>query len=280
MSALTFGLLPEQMQQTILFFVRDPGSTARVCRLWHKLSTDELSFQSIFDSLQNFIGESRFERLLNRLKIDQDRSKADVVKQLFMQVDQSLQKFPNGSQVEGGSKALTRNGFFCPLRFEENLKKLTTCSLGAKKLKEFPKYICELTLLEDLLIDMNQISVLPMAISNLTELRTLSASGNQITDLPSVVGQLTELRYIDLVNNPLKRVHAALLSLPQLESMSILDYCIWKSSGQVSLEAFLKRSGIEIYYGETKEALSFSTVFTSLASYLSPPQKRHAVLLE
>lgn len=71
------------------------------------------------------------------------------------------------------------------------------------ELTEFPKEMCEITDLQQVIIMNNKIASVPAEIGNLKELNKLDLKGNQIKEIPKEIGQLAQLETLNLSNNPI-----------------------------------------------------------------------------
>ncbi len=83
------------------------------------------------------------------------------------------------------------------------LKKLRILGLSVCGLKELPESFCELTELEVLHLQHNELTMLPVNIGKLTKLRKLDLEANQLTELPESFKQLTSLKSLLLSGNKL-----------------------------------------------------------------------------
>src|SRR5690606_18260714 len=79
--------------------------------------------------------------------------------------------------------------------------------------------IGNLTNLENLWLDNNQLATLPTSIGNLTDLKVLNLSENMLTAVPSTLGNLTNLTELHLNGNQLTAVAPALTQLPILNKL-------------------------------------------------------------
>jgi Leucine-rich repeat (LRR) protein len=76
-----------------------------------------------------------------------------------------------------------------------------------------PPEIGQLTNLETLRLEGNQLTVLPPEIGQLTNLKGLAPARNQLTTLPPEIGQLTSLRRLALDGNQLTTLPRELADL-------------------------------------------------------------------
>ena len=87
------------------------------------------------------------------------------------------------------------------------LDSLKTLNLSDNFLNEpLSEQATKLVNLEELLLDVNQISALPKALGAWSKLRVFSAAENEITELPADVGEWRESVFINLRNNKLKEL--------------------------------------------------------------------------
>ncbi len=77
----------------------------------------------------------------------------------------------------------------------------------------------QLTSLERLDLNGNQLTSVPAEIGQLTSLHTLELNGNQLTSVPAEIGQLTSLTNLDLGGNQLTSVPAEIGQLASLERL-------------------------------------------------------------
>lgn len=82
--------------------------------------------------------------------------------------------------------------------------------------------ICELTTLEEIDIEYNQIKVLPDSIKQLSNLKKLNLSCNKLEELPASIGNLKSLKELNLRDNELKKLPDSIKNLYLLEIL-ILD---------------------------------------------------------
>jgi internalin A len=96
-----------------------------------------------------------------------------------------------------------------------------TIVLSGLGLTELPVSLWQLTQLQQLRVDNNQLTALPAALGQLTQLRTLAVWRNQLTVLPEALGQLTQLNQLDLSGNQLTALPEALGQLTQLLTLDV-----------------------------------------------------------
>ncbi|MEM7134078.1 MAG: COR domain-containing protein, partial [Chloroflexota bacterium] len=84
-----------------------------------------------------------------------------------------------------------------------NLTRLQTLSLQNNQLSDLPDVVGNLTRLQTLSLQNNQLSDLPDVVGNLTRLQTLSLQNNQLTNVPNTLARIAHDGYLDLNGNPL-----------------------------------------------------------------------------
>jgi hypothetical protein len=85
-----------------------------------------------------------------------------------------------------------------------NLTKLEQLDLQLNQLEYLPESIGNLTDLERLDLSNNQLEFLPESIGNLTKLEHLVLYNNELTYLPESIGNLTNLKFLSIRNNKLE----------------------------------------------------------------------------
>ena len=85
--------------------------------------------------------------------------------------------------------------------------------LSGEGLESLPPEIGNLTGLEDLYLDDNQLTELPREIGNLTHLKALILRSNQLTSLPSEISNLTHLEWLSVSNNQLTELPPEICNL-------------------------------------------------------------------
>ena len=99
------------------------------------------------------------------------------------------------------------------------LTMLQTLTLNNNQLRSIPKEIGLLTMLKILYLDNNQLQSIPKEIRQLTKLQTLSLQNNQLQSMPKEIGQLTMLQTLHLHNNQLKSIPKEIGQLTMLRRL-------------------------------------------------------------
>ncbi|BBI17919.1 leucine-rich repeat domain-containing protein [Neochlamydia sp. S13] len=87
------------------------------------------------------------------------------------------------------------------------LSQLQTLDLNDNQLTALPEEIGQLSQqLQTLYLNQNQLTSLPVEIGQLSELQWLYLNQNQLTSLPAEIGQLSQLTKLELAENPLKDI--------------------------------------------------------------------------
>ncbi len=82
-----------------------------------------------------------------------------------------------------------------------------------------PDDIDRLTLIEELRLVNNGISLLPDTIGNLKKLKRLDLTANKLTRIPSSIGKLTSLEFLNLSSNQLSSIPSELGNLVSLKEL-------------------------------------------------------------
>ena len=99
----------------------------------------------------------------------------------------------------------------------------TMLDLSGLDLTELPKSIVQISQLQKLYLNDNQLKTLPESIAQLSQLQTLSLTANQLTTLPEVVTRLSQLRLLALDANQLKTLPEVVTQLSQLHILSLTN---------------------------------------------------------
>jgi Leucine-rich repeat (LRR) protein len=101
-----------------------------------------------------------------------------------------------------------------------NLTNLQTLWLNHNDLTSLPPEIGNLTNLQSLVLNHNQLSSLPAEIGNLSSLKELDLAYNELRGLPSTIGNLSSLNQLYLSNNQLRSLPP---EMGKLASLTWLD---------------------------------------------------------
>lgn len=115
-SVNTLTILPVELQQYILSFVRDPGITSLVCQTWCELGRTQIFHKIILSTVHTFVGDAVFEQMCREfVKVPDSHSRSlERVKQLFLGVYGEVKKFPGGPAYLESIRDKTINEFFNP----------------------------------------------------------------------------------------------------------------------------------------------------------------------
>ncbi|RLD64660.1 MAG: hypothetical protein DRI84_08455 [Bacteroidetes bacterium] len=101
------------------------------------------------------------------------------------------------------------------------LKKLEVLDFSYCELDELPKTIGEFSLLKELNISNNKITILPYEIKNLEEVEFLNLSFNELTELPSDISYMQSLEKLLIGHNPLEFLPKDIADLHELEYIEL-----------------------------------------------------------
>jgi internalin A len=99
----------------------------------------------------------------------------------------------------------------------------TRLDLSIMGLTELPPEIGQLSSLEVLYLEHNELSALPVEIGQLSNLRALHLHYNQLSALPVEIGQLSNLQMLTLYGNQLSALPAEIGQLSSLEGLDVAD---------------------------------------------------------
>ena len=92
---------------------------------------------------------------------------------------------------------------------------------GIPELTEFPKEICSLEDIDQVMIVSNKIASIPPEIAQMKDLTNLNLSGNALTTLPPEIGQLTQLKKLNLSDNPISDFPKEIGQLKNLKKLNL-----------------------------------------------------------
>jgi len=117
---------------------------------------------------------------------------------------------------------------------------LTTCNLASNIITKIPpKLAMSFTLITDLNVSNNRISMLPTELSACTSLERVNISGNSFIQLPPVLFDIPSLVTIDAAKNfiaEVENVDALKTSLPALQSLHLENNPLKKEAYEALLE--------------------------------------------
>lgn len=103
-----------------------------------------------------------------------------------------------------------------------NLQRLLSLNLANNQLTMvLPEWLTELTHLQELNLDRNNLAMLPTWFSKLGHLRSLDLSNNRLRILPEWFGSLTGLQSLELRHNQLEMLPDSFVDLSQLQTLDI-----------------------------------------------------------
>jgi internalin A len=112
-------------------------------------------------------------------------------------------------------------------RIEEAKRTRTTqLSLAHLNLTAIPDSLTELSHLQHLSLNGNQIDSIPDSIAELSALQSLDLSGNEIKSIPDSIFRLSQLRTLDLSGNAIRSIPDSIAKLSQLQMLDLsLNWC-------------------------------------------------------
>ncbi len=102
-------------------------------------------------------------------------------------------------------------------------KKTKKIDLSKKGLKSIPNEIFEITDLETLILEGNQIKSISDSISKLSKLKVLDVSNNKINKISDKLYSLVGLEKLNLSNNKLLRISPNIVKLEKLKSLTLFN---------------------------------------------------------
>ena len=88
-------------------------------------------------------------------------------------------------------------------------------------MQALPAEIGQLSQLQKLHLDHNQLETLPAEIGQLSQLQELNLSNNELQTLPAEIGQLSQLHHLYLGDNRLQTLPAEIGQLSQLQELNL-----------------------------------------------------------
>jgi hypothetical protein len=92
---------------------------------------------------------------------------------------------------------------------------------GIPELTEFPKEICSMDDVDQVMIVSNKIERVPAEIVQMKSLNNLNLSGNAFTSIPTEICQLSELTKLNLSNNPITDFPKEIAQLKKLKKLNL-----------------------------------------------------------
>jgi len=102
---------------------------------------------------------------------------------------------------------------------EARQNRATELDLSLLGLTELPEDVGQLSQLQSLYLDSNQLSELPASIGQLSQLQRLDLSNNQLSELPASIGQLSQLLVLFLDSNQLSELPESMKTLGSLRQL-------------------------------------------------------------
>ena len=115
---------------------------------------------------------------------------------------------------------------------------------GFPELSEFPKEMCAIEGLTQIMIMNNKIESIPAEIGNMSELQKLDLSRNKISSIPKEIGNLSNLKTLKLNNNPIENLPKEIANCKNLKTLS-LKGCKLSSDNQNELIKLLPNCKIK-----------------------------------
>ena len=139
--------------------------------------------------------------------------------------------------------------FYTPLndgkiRLED--RRVVYVDFYALGLDRLPEEVGDLTALQWLYLDNNQLTSLPNSIGNLTALQRFSLDNNQLTSIPGSIGNLTALQRLHLDRNQLTSLPGSIGNLTALQELNLWENKLNDKSKELC--EVLKRNGVFVSY--------------------------------
>jgi len=113
-------------------------------------------------------------------------------------------------------------------------------------LRSLPVAIGNLINLKDLKLGGNKLKTLPQDIGNLKSLEILTLWRNDLVSLPEEIGELQQLKGLDIASNPLRKLPETIVNLTNLKSLN-MENGIQLSNSQKNWLNELTENGCDIY---------------------------------
>jgi len=136
--------------------------------------------------------------------------------------DDQLLDNPSSSQPDNSSSPTSDAGLTELPKSVLDDKGVKTLNLSGNSLTSLPSEIGELTKIEVLILDDNELEgSLPGEIRKMTNLKTLSAKNNKLTGIPAEIGQLSNLETADFSGNDISGLPLELGNLSNLKTLDL-----------------------------------------------------------
>lgn len=132
---------------------------------------------------------------------------------MVQQVNEQVPRWALETILEAKKKELKTLNLSTNFRKDQSQEK--------EKLREIPIVVFEMTWLEHLLLDGNEISSFPDAITRLSNLRVLDLSKNKFANIPPSICSLVNLRRLHLNDNELTKIPKCFASLSSLRWLEL-----------------------------------------------------------
>lgn len=109
---------------------------------------------------------------------------------------------------------------------DEQQSHIVGLSLNHLGLKQLASEIAQFTVIEELVLSVNELHVLPIELWQLVSLRTLKLSANNLSHIPPEISQLRSLGTLSLSGNDLSSIPPEIGQLTALETLSLSWKCV------------------------------------------------------